>query len=161
MDLAAAEAFQPSRSQQDESGAGSDRHRSLARNTLPCTRTRGSLHAEVATLRGERATRQGYRRCSSKHRTCAGLAMGREDAGAATRTRNAPGRYSQIEIANQREFLSGFRERAKSSDQTLSSATAIPCPTPMHMVASARFAPRRLSSSAAVPVIRAPLMPSG
>ena len=38
---------------------------------------------------------------------------------------------------------------------------AIPCPTPMHMVARASFFPVSFSSSAAVPVMRAPDMPSG
>ena len=46
-------------------------------------------------------------------------------------------------------------------DHTLSSATAIPCPTPMHMVDSDRLPPLRTSSSAAVPVMRAPDMPKG
>ncbi len=36
-----------------------------------------------------------------------------------------------------------------------------PWPTPTHMVAIARLAPVRASSRAAVPTIRAPLMPSG
>ena len=37
----------------------------------------------------------------------------------------------------------------------------MPCPTPMHMVARARRAPRSCSSSAAVSASRAPLAPSG
>lgn len=47
------------------------------------------------------------------------------------------------------------------SYQTASRATAMPCPTPMHMVASARLLALSFSSSAAVPVMRAPDMPSG
>lgn len=42
------------------------------------------------------------------------------------------------------------------SSQTRSSATAMPWPTPMHMVASAQRAERSRSSSAAVPAMRAP-----
>ena len=45
--------------------------------------------------------------------------------------------------------------------QTRSSAIAMPWPTPIHMVARARLAPRSASSSAAVPVILAPDIPSG
>ncbi len=53
------------------------------------------------------------------------------------------------------------RCRMPRSRQTRSSATAIPCPTPMHMAASARRLPVSESSSAAVPAMRAPDMPSG
>ena len=45
--------------------------------------------------------------------------------------------------------------------QARSSATAMPWPTPMHMVESERRPPPSASSSAAVPVMRAPDMPSG
>ena len=45
--------------------------------------------------------------------------------------------------------------------QAASSRTAMPCPTPMHMVVRARRAPRSCSSSAAVSASRAPLAPSG
>ncbi len=49
----------------------------------------------------------------------------------------------------------------KASLHTRSSATAMPWPTPMHMVESERRPPESASSSAAVPVMRAPDMPSG
>lgn len=45
--------------------------------------------------------------------------------------------------------------------QTRSVAMAMPCPTPMHMVESARRPPVRASCRAAVPVMRAPVMPRG
>jgi hypothetical protein len=46
-------------------------------------------------------------------------------------------------------------------NQTRSVAIAMPWPTPMHMVESAYLPPDKDSSSAAVPVMRAPDMPSG
>ncbi len=52
-------------------------------------------------------------------------------------------------------------DRALGAQATRSIASAIPCPTPMHIVHSARRAPRRSSSSVAVAASRAPLMPSG
>src|SRR5690606_8534019 len=42
-----------------------------------------------------------------------------------------------------------------------SSTVAMPWPPPMHWVASAYFAPSRLSRLAALPTIRAPVAPSG
>ena len=44
---------------------------------------------------------------------------------------------------------------------TRSSAMAMPCPTPMHMVESERLPLMWRNSSAAVPVILAPDMPKG
>ena len=46
-------------------------------------------------------------------------------------------------------------------NQTLSSTVAMPCPTPMHMVAKARLSPRSCISCVAVAISRAPLMPKG
>lgn len=43
----------------------------------------------------------------------------------------------------------------------VSKAMAMPWPTPMHIVASARLPPFNFISNAAVPAIRAPDMPSG
>lgn len=57
------------------------------------------------------------------------------------------------------DFLALFWRSKKG--QTLSSAMAMPWPTPMHMVESERRPPVSASSSAAVPVMRAPDMPKG
>lgn len=51
--------------------------------------------------------------------------------------------------------------RAGPRPHTRSSATAIPCPTPIHMVASAMRLPVRNSSKLAVPTMRPPDMPKG
>src|SRR6185295_11005394 len=46
-----------------------------------------------------------------------------------------------------------------NSPQTISNRPAAPWPPPMHMVTTAYLTPRRLPSSRAWPVMRAPLMP--
>ena len=45
--------------------------------------------------------------------------------------------------------------------QTRSINTAVPCPTPTHIVANPNRPPVRASSKAAVPTIRAPVIPKG
>ena len=52
-------------------------------------------------------------------------------------------------------------ERMGKHAYAASSAKAIPCPTPTHIEASARLAPLSRSSTAALPAIRAPDIPSG
>ncbi len=54
-----------------------------------------------------------------------------------------------------------WKSREPPRAHTASSRTAMPCPTPMHMIAIARRARRSASSSAAVSASRAPLIPSG
>ena len=63
-----------------------------------------------------------------------------------------------------RRPLTGQEEKARSDSRechTFSSTSAIPCPTPMHMVHSAYLPPVVCRRLTAVVASRAPLAPSG
>ena len=67
-----------------------------------------------------------------------------------------------LEHGHDRRFVDPWsRPSLMAAIYTRSSASAIPWPTPMHMVASASLPPVRCSSSVAVSARRAPDMPSG
>ena len=68
-----------------------------------------------------------------------------------------------LEHGHDRRFVDRLfaDRRHERRSYTRSSASAIPWPTPMHMVASASLPPVRCSSSVAVSASRAPDMPSG
>src|SRR4029453_9980043 len=63
--------------------------------------------------------------------------------------------HSEAELANRRPLAAGSAQAGRSSER------ATPCPTPTHRLTSARLAPRRRSSKAAVITSLTPLAPSG